>query len=448
MDRDRIERFAFSPHSVPFAIERTEGAYLYTPEGEAILDAAGGAIVGNIGYGRAEVAEAVSQALQQNTYVVPPFATPERIRLVERLAEHWLPEGITRAMFVSGGSESVDAAVRLARQHHVLAGRTERWKVIATDLSYHGTTLATLAVGGHWSRRQGFEPLLVSHPKIPHPYSLEASLGRLSPDPRESIPDQLEQLIIDEGPDTVAAFIGEPVTGSAGGAIVPPDSYWPRTAEVCRKYGVLLISDEVMTGFGRLGCNFGIQCWGVTPDIMVGGKGLAGGYAPIGGVYASDEVVKPLADAHQDLMFYTFGAHPASCAAADKVLEIMQREDLVARVEPLGERLRQQLRERLSDHPHVAEVRGRGLLNAVEFVRNRDSLEKFPVETNFAARVVGEGLRRGVFYYRGGTGPVHDTLLLGPPFTVTEEEIDTMARVLRESVDAVTERLSPAEAAG
>jgi adenosylmethionine-8-amino-7-oxononanoate aminotransferase len=441
IDTDASRRTAFVPgaRATPFAVERAEGAYLITSDGRRILDAAGGAIVVNIGHGRREVAEVAAQAIEQLTYVVPTFATEAKARLVERLTGRWLPQGLTRASFTSGGSESVEAALRLARLHHVCSGRSERWKVIGREFSYHGITLAALAVGGHTSRRKGYEPLLLDFPKVRSHYCLECSLGRTSDDCREQAADALEEVILREGPDTVAAFIAEPVVGGAAGAVVPPGGYWPRVADICRKYGVLLIADEVMCGFGRTGEKFAVNHWAVTPDIMVGGKGLAGGYAPIGGVYATDQVMAPIAERGEDLMFYTFTAHPASCAAADKVLEIMEREDLVARARTMGELLGKRL-ERLAQHPNVAEVRGLGLMRAVEIVRDRDTLERFPADAQITRRIVAAGLSQGVFVYPAGSGAAQDIIMLGPPFIITENDVDLLVGVLEKSIDSAIAR--------
>jgi adenosylmethionine-8-amino-7-oxononanoate aminotransferase len=370
---------------------------------------------------------------------VPTFATEAKTALVERLTERWLPEGMTRASFTSGGSESVEAAIRLARLHHVSAGRPERWKVIGRELSYHGITLAAMAVSGHEPRRKGYEPLLLDFPKAPSHYCLECSLGRTVKDCREEAADKLEEVILREGPDTVAAFLAEPVVGSAAGAIVPPDGYWPRVVEICRKYHVLLIADEVMCGFGRTGAKFAVNHWRVTPDIMVAGKGLAGGYAPIGGVYATDAVIAPIAERGEDLMFYTFTAHPAACAVADKVLEIMEREDLVVRSKSMGEVLRKRL-ARLEEHPNVAEIRGIGLMQAVELVRDKETLERFPADERMTRRVVAAGLRKGVFFYPAGSGAAQDVIMLGPPLIITEDDIDLLVTVLEESIDEAASR--------
>ncbi len=315
------------------------------------------------------------------------------------------------------------------------AGRPERWKILGRDLSYHGTTLGTLAVGGHTKRRRGFEPLLTPHPRVPACYCLRCPLGGSYPTCRVACADAVADVIEREGPESVAAVVAEPVVGSTAGALAPPPEYWPRLREICDRYGILLVADEVMTGFGRTGRRFAVEHWGVTPDVLVAGKGLAGGYAPIGGVYATEAVVAPLAERGEELMYYTFGAHPSACAVADTVLEILEREDLVRRAATLGERLTKALAP-LSRHPNVAEVRGLGLLQAVEIVRDRGSLEPFPAEVGMGMRVVVQGMLRGVFFYPGGCDPARDVIVLGPPFILGDEEIELIARVLPESIDA------------
>jgi adenosylmethionine-8-amino-7-oxononanoate aminotransferase len=443
-DPVRAQRFAFVPGAgvPPIPIARTEGSWLVLADGRRILDAAGGALVANVGHGRAEVAEAMARSLARTDYVVPPFATDERVRLVEQLVDRWLPAGVTRVLLTSGGSESVDAALRLARQHHVAAGRPERWKLIGRDLSYHGTTLATLAVGGHPKRRQGLEPLLGAWPKVPACDCLRCPLGLALPDCKIACVDAVERVIEREGPETVAAVIAEPIVGSTAGALVPPDAYWPRLAEICRRHGVLLIADEVMTGFGRTGRPFAVQHWGVTPDILVGGKGLAGGYAPMGGVFARDEVVAPLAARGEEFMFYTFGAHPAACAAALAVLDLLEREKLVERAARVGAALLARLRAALADHPHVAEVRGRGLMIGVELVRERATREAFPAASAFTSKVVGAALRRGVFVYPASPGGGRDAILLGPPFTIADDELDLLVEVLPRAIDDAAQALA------
>jgi adenosylmethionine-8-amino-7-oxononanoate aminotransferase len=449
MDAERSRGYPFvsRPGTAPLLISRAEGAYLYTPDasrpsGERpILDAAGGAIVANVGHGRREVGEAFARASAELTYAVPPFATRTRIELVERLKERWLPAGLTRAVFTSGGSESVDAAIRLARQHHVSAGRPERWKVIGRDLSYHGVTLATLDVGGHTKRRQGFEPFLSGVSKAPACYCLRCPLGRVYPECEVACADAFEETIEREGADTVAAVIAEPIGGSTAGALVPPDEYWPKLAEICRRHGILLIADEVMTGFGRTGRAMAVDHWGIEPDILIGGKGLTGGYAPMGGIFAREEVIEPIARRGDELMFFTYSAHPACCAAAIAVLRILEDEKLVERAAEMGARLRSRLAA-LESHPNVAEVRGRGLLLAVEIVKDRDTLEPFPREAAVTAKVVAAGLGEGVFFYPGGCDPARDVITLGPPFIIGDREIELLASALEKAIGSAVERVA------
>ena len=434
-----IRRFFVSDHW-PFLqstrdihVTGAEGAYLFTKNGP-LLDAAGGAIVVNVGHGRQEVADAVGKATAQSSYVVPPWLTDERVALVERLREDWLPESLSRLHMTSGGSEAVESAMKIAIMHHASRGQPEKCRIIGRSISYHGTTLATTAVGGHEARKVGIAHVLNPHPVVATPYVLRCP----DTDPLGYFVEELEKTIASEGAETIAALLAEPITGSSGGAIVPPDGYWEAVRRICDENDVLLIMDEVMTGFGRTGTDFGYQHWPIEPDILIAGKGLAGGYAPLVGVFATERVAQPIAEHGYHVMFHTFGAHPAACAAAATVLTILRREKLVERSRKLGERLHERLTSAFSNHPHVAEVRGRGLLQAIEIVRDRDTLDPFPVEDSVSGRVVGEGLKRGIFFYGGGTGVVRDIVCMGPPFVIEETDIDRMAETLLECVDTIT----------
>lgn len=442
MEAERARRFAFASRagSIPLRIARSEGVWLYTDEGRPILDASGGAIVVGIGHGRREVAEAYAREAERLAYAIPPFASDARVRLVERLLDSWLPRGLTRVGFTSGGSESVEAALRIARAHFVAAGQPKRWQVIGRDLSYHGTTFATLAVGGHTKRRAGFEPWLAELPKAPACYCYRCPLGRSLPGCDVACADGVEAAILRAGPENVAAVIAEPIGGSTAGALVPPDAYWPRLAEICKRHGVLLIADEVMTGFGRTGKRFAVDHWGVTPDILVGGKGLASGYAPMGGIFASEAVVAPVIEKGQEFMFFTYSAHPASCAAAEKVLEILEREQLVERAARMGEILGKRL-ARLLDHPNVGDVRGRGLLWAVELVADKSSGTPFPAEAGLTAKIVAAGIAHGVFVYPGGVDPARDVISFGPPFTIREDEIELLGARFEQALESALARV-------
>ena len=428
MSTDRplgVANLPFIPGPAPLEIVGGEGCWLYTADGRRILDGAAGAIVTNIGHGRPELAELAARLAQTPDYVIPPWATPARVALRDRLVTSWLPEELTQVVFCSGGSEAVDSALRLARGHHLCAGRPEKWKVIGRWPSYHGATLATLAVGGHKARRAGYEPLFLDFPHVPW-----------------EDPDSLDAMIEANGPETVAAFIAEPIIGAAGGALVPPDDYFPRVAEICRRHDVLFIADEVMSGLGRSGRNWAIEHWDVVPDIMIGTKGLAGGYAAIGGLFATRAVVDPIAAAGHNFMFFTFGAQSSACVIADKVLEIMEDENLVERSAKVGAQLKDRLDGEFADHPHVAEVRGLGLFIGLEFSADRDGSKPFPAAAGFNQKVVAEALARNLWVYPAGSGsPVQDAILVGPPFTIDDDEIEFLVTTLHEAIDAAAASL-------
>lgn len=421
-------------------IERAEGVHLHTDDGRVLLDAAGGAIVANIGWGNARVAERVARITRDYTYVVPPWITPSRRDLVEALEAHWLPPGLRRVHITSGGSDAIESAMKLAIQYQAARGEPQRRQIISRSVSYHGTTVATTAVSGHAARKRGLAHALNAHPTVATPYPLRCPLGRHHPEATRFYLDNLRETIETEGPETIAALLAEPISGSSGGAIVPPDDYWPGVRRICDEYGVLLILDEVMTGFGRTGKPFAYQHWGIEPDILVSGKGLAGGYAPIGGVFASEAIGTALADAGMNVMFHTFGAHPAACGAAAEVLTIMAEDNLVERAAHQGDKLKAELERVFAGHRHVAEVRGRGLLLAIEVVRDRETLEPFPESSAVTNRIVGAALERGVFFYGGGTGEIRDIVCMGPAFVIGDADLVRIAETLRAAVDAATAR--------
>lgn len=425
MDASRAAKFPFVPQdSPPLVIDRTEGVWLIRDNGDRILDAGGGAIVTTVGHGRPDVVEAAAAALGQVDYVVPLWATENRVALIEELVEHWLPPGFTQASFFCGGSESVDASVRLARTHHVAKGDVDRWKIIGRDVSYHGSTLSGLSVGSHDRRRMGLEPMLHDHPKSDW---LDA--------------ESLTKIIEREDPSTVAAFIAEPINGASGAAMVPPEGYWTAVEQACRDTGVLLIVDEVMTGFGRTGRVWGHEHFDITPDIIVGGKGLSGGYAPMGGMYSTREIVDPIAEANKGLMYFTFSGADLGCAVSTKVLQIMRQEGLVDRAAAMGALLRQRLEDELGNHPHVGDIRGLGLMQGIELVKDRDSGESFARRDDFAVQVAMEALERGVWVYPCGSGPVVDGLLFGPPYTIDEGHIEQIVATTKEAITAAASRL-------
>jgi adenosylmethionine-8-amino-7-oxononanoate aminotransferase len=404
------DRYQFTAQYPGPTIVRTEGCELITSTGQRIIDGAAGAVVNNIGHGRQEVVDAVAKAMSQCDYVLPTWTTPSRLELADLLVDKWLPTGFNHVFLAGGGSEANDTAIRLARYHHLANGQSQRYKVIGRQPSYHGSTLATLSAGGHNTRRAGYEPLLSEWPKVPW-----------------NDADALAGAIEAAGPETVSAFIAEPVIGAAAGALVAPPDYWARIAEVCRHYGVLTIIDEVMTGFGRTGKRWGFEHddWGtphtpgLTPDILVAGKGLGGGYVPISVVSASDAVVDPITAAGKTVMFFTYSGHDSSCAGAVAVLKILERENLVERAAVMGERLKQALHDRFDSHPRITEIRGRGLMLGMQ------------LDGGSSTEVVMKALDLGLWVYPAGSGaPVPDAILIAPPFVIEDSHIDRMLDIL------------------
>jgi len=463
-DPERGRRFAFVPGAgAPFPVARTEGAWLILPDGRRILDAAGGAIVANVGHGRREVAQAVARALERIDYVVPPFATEERVALVERLVERWLPPGLVRIAFTSGGSESVDAALRLARQHHVAAGRPERWKIVGRDLSYHGTTLATLAAGGHAKRRAGLEPLLLDLPKAPACYCLRCPLGLERPGCGVACVDAIDQLITREGPETVAAVIAEPVVGSTAGALVPPDDYWPRLAAICRRHGALLIADEVMTGFGRTGVAadvglrpassrrdwrrshersprglFACHRENVRPDLLCLAKGLTGGYLPMAATLTTRRVFDAFLGRYEEFKTFYHGhsytANQLGASAALASLGILESPDSIRARATLQRVLSDELKS-LWSLPNVGDIRQVGLVAGIELVQDWRTRRAFDWRERAGIRVGEAMAKRGVL-----TRPVGDVIVLMPPYCTTPAQARRMVGALRDGVAEVLQR--------
>ncbi|MBL4682750.1 MAG: aspartate aminotransferase family protein [Pseudomonadales bacterium] len=444
LDKNRLDQsiWPFVPAKRVMSIQRAKGNYLYTKSGKKILDAAGGCIVSNIGYGVEEVAEAVSQAIKNCTFVMPPWLTEEREVLINELREHWLPPHLSRIHLASGGSEANETAIKMAIQYHAGMGHQERTVILTRDISYHGTTISMAAISGHPDRKRGLEGILDVYPNILTPYPLRCPLGAFHENATEYYLKDLEDRINEIGPNKIAALIAEPLNGSSGGAITPPQDYWQGAQKILKKHGILLIMDEVMTGFGRTGYKFGSELYGIKPDILVAGKGLAGGYAAIAGVFGTEEIAEGISRGGFNVMFHTFAALPQSCAAATCVLQILRRDELVLRSKSIGAKLKKSLTEKFSQHPLVAEIRGEGMLIGVEIVSDRGTLEPFPKEARITEKVIGYGLKEGVFFYPGGTGDIRDIVCLGPAFTLKENEIDEIVNALSVSLDRVLEAQS------
>ena len=435
-------KWPFLKQSWGMEVVRSEGPYLYTKEGQKILDAAGGAIVSNIGYVREEVAEAVKQATKNNSYVLPPFLTPERESLLDELREHWLPPHLTRIHLSSGGSEANESAVKLAIQYQASRGKSEKNIILTRTLSYHGTTLNMSGISGHAARKRGLESYVPKAPMIETPYPLRCPLGSFHPDAKDYYLDNLKEVIKKIGSENIAGLLMEPVNGSSGGAISPPEGYWEEAHKILIDNDILLIADEVMTGFGRVGDDFASNLYNLKPDILVAGKGMGGGYAAIGGTYSTDEIADSIMAAGYEVMFHTFAALPQSCAASSAVLKILREEKLCDRVNPLGEKIMDRLNSEVGQHPNVAEIRGKGLLIGIEVVKEKEGLICFDENEKITSQIMMKGLEDGVFLYPGGTGEFRDIICLGPAFTIGDEEIELMISAVKNSLNFIADKYS------
>jgi len=435
--------FMKSPYA-PLEIERAEGPWLYTRDGRKILDAGAGAVVVNIGQGRAEIARLAAEEIEHLNYVLPVWTTPARERLVARLAR-WTPPGLNRFFFTSGGSEAVEAAIKFAILYQKIKGRPTRRKIISRWFSYHGNTLAALSVGGNLARRADFEEVLFDWPHIGPPYCYRCPWDKTYPGCGIDCAQALEQEITRHGADSIAAFIAEPMMGATVGAVPPVKEYWPMIADICRRHGILLIADEVMTGLGRTGKRFAVEHWNLTPDILVGGKGLTGGYMPMGMIAVDEKIVEACEGAQVEFMFYTYSAHPLACAIADRVLEIMERERLVERSAEVGARLGAQLKEELSGHPLVGDIRGIGLFWGIELVSDRATRTPYPPSLRVSGRVLAAAMKHGLFVYpssgMAGREAGGDGVMVTPPFVIGDTEIEYIVRNLRTALDEVRSNL-------
>lgn len=430
--------FLRGSYGEPLYVERAEGAYLFTRDGRKLLDASSGAIVVNIGQGRRELAELAREQIERLDYIFPLWVSPPRERLVHRLSQ-WTPSGIDRFFFTSGGSESVEAALKFAFLYHRVRGKQSKTRIISRSLSYHGNTLGALSVSGNRARRADFEHVLFDWPKIPPSYCYRCPWNRSYPGCDLECAQGLEEAIARHGADQIAAFIAEPMVGASGGVIPPVAEYWPRIAEICRRHDIVLIADEVMTGFGRTGKRFAVEHWGVTPDIIVGGKGLTGGYVPMGMIAVKRELAELCEQSGADFMFFTYTAHPLACAIADRVLEIMERENLVEHAAQIGAHLGARLRAELGEHPMTGDIRGAGLFWGIEIVADGATRRPFAPGRQMARKVVSAALDLGLAIYpaagmAGDQGG--DAVMVAPPFVIGDTEVEFIATTLRRSFDA------------
>ncbi len=424
----------------PVAVE-AHGSTIVDAAGREYLDAAGGAIVVNVGHGRRSIAEVMAGQAERLAYAHGSAFTSEPLEAYAREIAPLLPVDGPAIYPVSGGSEAIETALKLARAYHLARGESDRQIVFARWGSYHGNTLGALDLSGRKPLRRPYEGWLgrFRHVSAAYPYRADDP-GANALGSAEDAAAELDRAFSSAGPRTVAAFVAEPIVGATLAAAVPPDGYWRAIADVCRQHGVLLVADEVMTGFGRTGRWFALDHWAVKADILVAAKGATSGYWPFGFAAASDAIHDALTSRPPFVHGFTYSHSPVGAAVAREVLRILQDESLVEASATKGSRLKDLVIDTLGAHPAVGEVRGRGLMVGLELVADRPSRAPFPRAARVAEAVVREARQRGVLLYSGtgnANGVDGDTILLGPPFIVTDPELDRIVEVLAASIEAV-----------
>jgi adenosylmethionine-8-amino-7-oxononanoate aminotransferase len=428
--------------AIPPVATSGQGIYLHTADGRSIIDASGGAAVACLGHGNQRVAEAIGRQSAAMAYAHTGTFSNQPAEDLADIILDGEPGGLTRAWFCSSGSEGNEAAIKLARQYFLEIGQPQRTRTIARRQSYHGTTLGALAAGGNMMRREYYEPILSqAHSLVSpcFPYRFQHD-GETDAQYLDRLTNELDQEFQRVGPDTVTAFLAEPVVGATTGCVTALPGYFQRVRAICDKYGALLILDEVMCGMGRTGTMHAWEQEGVTPDIQVIAKGLGGGYQPIGGILIADRIVKALANGSGGFLHgQTYQAHPVACAAALEVQRIIREDKLVENVAAMGKRLESALQDRFGNHRHVGDIRGRGLFWALEFVTDRATKAVFDPALKLNERVKAQGIARGLAGYpMGGTidGKQGDHFIIAPPYIITASDIDTIVDRLGDAVDA------------
>jgi adenosylmethionine-8-amino-7-oxononanoate aminotransferase len=426
----------------PIAV-RGEGCWLFTQDGRKFLDAAGSAAVVNIGHGVAEIGRAMAEQSAQLAFAhTSQFHSAPAEKLAARLLALAPPNFRNggRVYFTSGGSESTETAIKLARQYFLELGQPNRYRVISRRQSYHGSTLGAMNVSGNLARRAPYQPLLSEWGHIAPCFCYHCPFDKSFPDCRVACAGDLETFLAANDSASAAAFIFEPVVGATLGAAAPPDGYVARVAEICRTRGILLIADEVMTGLGRTGKPFAVEHWNTEPDMILVGKGIASGYAPLGAVLVSAKIVEAFARGSGAFKHgFTYQAHPVSTAAGNAVLDYLESHHLFPRVQPASQHLRAALAP-LASHPHVAEIRGLGLLLGIEFVRDKSTRAPFDPVQQIAEKIRAAAMDRGVLTYptQGCVDGLRgDHILLAPPFILTPDQSALIASALSSALAKV-----------
>jgi adenosylmethionine-8-amino-7-oxononanoate aminotransferase len=420
-------------------VERAEGIYMWDTDGRRYIDASSGPVVSNIGHGNPRVLEAMVRQAKKVAFASRAvFENEPNIQLADLLTNLAGP-GLERAFFVSGGSEATESALKLARQYAVTKGETKRWKVIARDPGYHGGTMGAISVTGDPEAERVFGALGRIMPKVPAPFTYRLPPNHDADSYARHCAKALDETILREGPETVLAFIMEPVGGLATGALVAPDHYYRAVREICDRHGILLIYDEVMSGAGRTGTFLAAEHWpGARPDLVTLAKGIAAGYTPMGAVLAPAAMVEAVAEKGGFMHGHTYAANPLSCAIGHAVVTEMLEQKLMANAARMGALMRQRLEALKAKSAILGDVRGKGLLMAIEIVADRETKAILPAERQAVYRILELGIERGLLLYtrRTANGKYGEWLMVSPPLIVTEAEVEEIAALIGETLQA------------
>ena len=431
--------------NLPLAVQG-DGVYIIDSTGKRYLDASGGAAVSCLGHSNTRVIEAIKSQLDHLAFAHTGFFSSVPAEALAELLINHAPGRLDRAYMVSGGSEAVEAAIKLARQYFIEIGQPSRHRVIARQQSYHGNTLGALAAGGNMWRREPFAPLMIDTTHISACYAYRGQQdGESEFDYGQRVANELEAEILRLGADQVMAFIAEPVVGATLGAVPSVEGYYPRIREICDQYGVLLILDEVMCGMGRTGSLFACEQDGIAPDIMTIAKGLGAGYQAIGAMLCTDTIYQALEQGSGFFQHgHTYIGHPTACAGAHAVLSEILEGQLVTRVQQQSEKLRAALQDRFGEHPNVGDIRGRGLFMGLEFVSDRAGKTPFPAQQGMHKKFKQAAFETGLICYpMGGTidGRQGDHVLLAPPFIIEDTHIDEIVDKLDQALSTTLANL-------
>jgi adenosylmethionine-8-amino-7-oxononanoate aminotransferase len=419
-------------------LDRAEGIYMWDTAGKRYIDGSSGAMVSNIGHSNPAVIAAMRAQMDKSTFGYRLHFQTEASETLATKVAALAPEGMNKVFFVSGGSEAVESTLKLARQYVLTQGQSQRFKVISRYPSYHGCTLGGLAITGYAPMTAPFDPMMQRMPKVPAPRAYLDGLDADDPATGLHYANMLEAKILEEGPDTVLAFIVEPIGGASTGALMPPTGYMARIREICTQYGVLLIHDEVMTGGGRTGRFFAAEHWDVVPDLIAISKGFGSGYVPLGAMIARDDIVEAVMTTGGFIHGFTYAGNPLACAAGCAVLDQIEAHDLTGNAARMGDKLRTRLNGLMQRYPLIGDVRGKGLLMAFELMADRNTKAPLPADLNAHARLVDIAHDNGLIIYsrrtRGGTSGDH--FLVCPPMIVDEAQLDDITERLDRSLSS------------